>query len=197
MKLKELNPPIIQLPANQVFHRIQLLRPRKTSIKINGLLLAPAGLLASRFDLVGEPTAYLADSPETALYESLFRREVKSLSIDELKRRSLATFHSTRTLLLADLSSLSEPYPLLQATRIGITQALAQELRDQAADGVIYASAQHPQHSCICLFESGARALKRVSELALSHPGTDRLLTVVVEAARRSGVPLLPSAEMD
>jgi len=41
-------------------------------------VLAPLSGLVGRFDLADEATAYVADSLETALYESLFRREVRS-----------------------------------------------------------------------------------------------------------------------
>lgn len=78
MRLAELNPPIVELPAGQVFHRVQLSRPRAHSVVMNGLSMPPAGLRHGRFCLADEPVAYLADSPETALYESLLRRETVS-----------------------------------------------------------------------------------------------------------------------
>ncbi len=63
MKLQDLHPPIIELAAGQTFHRVQLSRARKTSVRMNGLLLAPIDLMANRFDLPHEATAYLADRP--------------------------------------------------------------------------------------------------------------------------------------
>ncbi|PUE49317.1 hypothetical protein B9Z47_07550 [Limnohabitans sp. 2KL-1] len=70
---------------------MQLTRARKTNVRINGLLLAPAGLQSGRFCLPSEATAYLADSEHTALYESIFRRDVHSRSLDELARKSPVT----------------------------------------------------------------------------------------------------------
>ena len=67
MNFIELNPPIIEFPAHQIWHRIQRKTARKDSVRINGFVLAPSGGLAGRFDLADEPTAYLGDSPETAL----------------------------------------------------------------------------------------------------------------------------------
>lgn len=79
MRFAELNPPIIELAAGQVFHRVQLIRPRSNSVLLNGLSLPPVGLRHGRFCLADDPVAYLADSAETALYESLLRRETVSL----------------------------------------------------------------------------------------------------------------------
>ena len=106
---------------------MQLTRARKTSVRINGLLLAPTGLQSGRFCLPSEPTAYLADSEHTALYESIFRRDAHSRSLDELARKSLVTFATKGRLRLADVRALAEPYPVLQAQRIAITQTFAQE----------------------------------------------------------------------
>ena len=139
MKFNELHPPILELAPGQCFHRVQLTRARKTSVRINGLLLAPTGLQTGRFCLPSEATAYLADSEHTALYESVFRRDVHSRSLDDLARRSLVQFLTKGRLRLADLRALAEPYPVLQAQRIAITQAFAQECRAQHLDGVVYA----------------------------------------------------------
>jgi hypothetical protein len=38
--------------------------------------------------------AYLADSPETALYESVFRREVRNCHWDRLLERAMVTFET-------------------------------------------------------------------------------------------------------
>jgi hypothetical protein len=80
---------------------------------------------------------------------------------------------------------------VLQAQRIAITQAFAQECRAQQLDGIVYASAQHPQHACVALFASGMAQVKKVLSLPLVKPGTRQLLTCVTDAARRSGVPLM------
>ena len=123
-----------------VFHRVQLIRPRATSVQMNGLSMPPVGLMHGRFCLPNEAVAYLADSPETALYESLLRREAVSITLSELRRRCLVEFVTMRPLRLADLRGLAEPYPVLQSLRVAQTQELAAECRAMA-----------PVSSCISL----------------------------------------------
>ncbi len=197
MKFKDLHPPILELAPGQTFHRVQLTRGRKTSVRVKGLLLAPTGLQSGRFCLPSEPTAYLADSEHTALYESIFRRDVQSRSLDELACKSLVTFTTKGRLRLADVRALAEPYPVLQAQRVAMTQAFAKECRAQQLDGIVYASAQHPLHACLALFTPGMAQLKKVAALPLVKPGTRQLLICVTDAARRSGVPLLDFPDAD
>ncbi|MEY4977945.1 MAG: hypothetical protein RLZZ352_215 [Pseudomonadota bacterium] len=104
MNLKELKPPLIELPAGQVFFRVQPLRARIDSVKAHGLLLPPAGVLSGRFCLPDQPTAYLADSADTALFESQFRRDAKSRSLSDLRKRALLQFITTAPLRLVDRS---------------------------------------------------------------------------------------------
>lgn len=191
MNLKELNPPLTELPAGQTFFRVQLLRARAGSVKANGLLLPPAGVLSGRFCLPEQVTAYLADSADTALFESLFRRDTKSRSLADLRQRALLQFTTIKPLRLVDLRPLAEPYPLLQSIRIAQTQALAADCFKADHHGLVYASAQHPQHACVALFPHGIAALRRTQQWPLVKPGTRQLLHTVVDAARRSGVPLL------
>lgn len=191
MNLKDLKPPLIELPAGQTFFRVQLLRARRGTVKTNGLLLAPAGTLSGRFCLPDQVTAYLADSVDTALFESRFRRDTKIRRLEEFQKRALARFVTTSSLRLLDLRQLAESYPLLQSLRYEQTQALAFESFNAGHQGVIYASAQQAEHACICLFPSGIVALKREQQQPLVKPGTRRLLHVVLDAARRSGVPLM------
>ena len=80
---------------------------------------------------------------------------------------------------------------MLLSLRIEQTQALAIDCVNAGYQGLIYASAQHLQHSCICLFPEGIAALKRQQQWPLVKSGTRQLLQAVVDAARRSGVPLL------
>lgn len=129
MKFKDLNPSIIELAAPFVFYRVQLIRPRAKSVRMNGLSMPPVGLMYGRFCLPNEAVAYLADSPETALYESLLRRETTSRSLTELRRRNLVEFVTTGPLRLADLRSLAEPYPVLQSLRVTQTQELAADCK--------------------------------------------------------------------
>lgn len=191
MNLKTRNPPLIELPAGQTFFRVQLLRARPGSVKRNGLLLPPAGVLSGRFCLPDQVTAYLADSADTALFESQFRRDVVSRSLADLRKRALLQFTTTRPLRLVDLRPLAEPYPLLQSLRFAQTQALALDCFKAGHHGLVYASAQHPQHACVGLFPHGIDQLRRTQQWPLVRPGTQRLLHAGVDAARRSGVPLM------
>ena len=147
--------------------------------------------MAGRFDLPDEPTAYLADSPETALYESLFRREVRSCHWDRLNQRSLVSFDGRAGLRLADLRGLEERYPVLQSMRYETSQKFAQDCRQQELHGILYASAQHPYHSCVCLFKAGMERTKKVTAFALVEPGSGNLLKSVANAARGSQVPIV------
>ena len=97
MKFKDINPTVIELAPLYVFYRTQLVTPRATSLKMNDVSMPPVGLMHGRYCLPDEPVAYLADSPETALYESLLRRETVSISLSELRRRCLAEFVTTGT----------------------------------------------------------------------------------------------------
>ncbi len=191
MKFKDLDPSVVELPANQVFYRVQLIRARSSSVLLHGLSLPPAGLMQGRFCLPGESVAYLADSPETALYESLLRRETSSRNLSEFRRRCLVEFVTLGTLRLADLRELAEPYPVLQSLRVAQTQECAQDCHSMGLDGILYASAQHAHHDCMALFERGMSRLKKRGSQRLVKAGTHRLLRVLHLALSRSGVPLL------
>lgn len=181
--------PKIELPVGQVFHRVQRNVVRKGSVKINRMILPPAGIKAGRFCLANGVTAYLADSIETALYEAVFRREQKTfVALEDLRLKALGTFTSKEPLRLVDLRGFEEQYPVLQSQRIQHTQSFAEECFGECCDGILYASAQHPHHECVCLFETGAKKLGFVQAWPLVKPGTDILHRAVVEAARRSGV---------
>ena len=147
-------PPILEISAHQIWHRVQRATARRGSVRLKGYVLAPTGGLTGRFDLADEPTAYLADSPETALYESVFRREVRSCHWDRLLERTMVTFETRASVHLAELRGLEERYPVLQSLRYDVSQKFAQDCRQQNLQGILYASAQHPRHSCLCLFKS-------------------------------------------
>lgn len=68
MNFDDLNPPYIEIPPHYLWYRIQRVKARSDSVRTRGFVLAPAGSLAGRFDLADEPTAYLADTEVTALY---------------------------------------------------------------------------------------------------------------------------------
>jgi hypothetical protein len=191
MNFKDLHPPILEIPAHQIWHRVQRSSVRRSSVRLKGYVLAPTGGLTGRFDLADEPTAYLADSPETALYESVFRREVRNCHWDRLLERTMATFETRASLRLADLRGLEERYPVLQSMRYETCQKFAQDCRLQGLHGILYASAQHPHHSCVCLFKAGIEQTRKLTAFALVDPGTGNLLRSVANAARGSQVPMV------
>ncbi|MEJ8816219.1 RES family NAD+ phosphorylase [Variovorax ureilyticus] len=191
MNLNDLNPPLVELPPNLTWYRIQRTRALRGSVRLRGFVLPPKGVMAGRFDLSDEATAYLADSELTALYESEFRREATSCHIERLRKRSLTSFSATATLRLVDLRGLEEQFPVLQSLRYEATQAFAADCRSAGAHGVLYASAQHSYHACVCLFEAGIDRMKRIAQVDLVLPGTGRLHQSVVLAARGSAVPLI------
>ncbi len=66
MKLHDLNPPILEIPKQERWHRVQRIKAIKCSVRSTGFVLPPTGLLASRCDLKYQTTAYRADTAETA-----------------------------------------------------------------------------------------------------------------------------------
>lgn len=184
-------PPILEVPAHQVWLRVQRKTARKDSVRQKGYVLAPPGGLAGRFDLEDEATAYLADSPETALYESLFRREVRSCHFSRIEQRVLLSFETQAPLRLVDLRGLEAHYPVLQSMRYEASQEFAAACRQQELHGVLYASAQHASHNCVCLFGVGIDRTKKVATVDLVQAGTGLLHKAVVSAARGSQVPIL------
>jgi hypothetical protein len=51
MNFKELDPPVIEIPKQQKWYRIQRQKSRKDSVKNNGFILPPVGNLDGRFNL--------------------------------------------------------------------------------------------------------------------------------------------------
>lgn len=183
-------PPIIEFPAPQTWYRLQRLKPRSDTVRIGGFLLAPPTLPVGRFDLPGEPTGYLADSAETALYETVMRREARSCSLGSLRLRALASFSTPGGMRIADVRGLVEANPVLVSQRYESTQAFAAHCSEVGLDGVLYASAQHPQHDCLALFPPALRRCKRLEQSPLVRGG-NQLLKPVVTALRGSMVPLI------
>lgn len=105
--------------------------------------------------------------------------------------RSLAVFTTTATLLRADLRALPEQFPVLVSQRYELSQLTARTCRDQGLHGLLYASAQHPEHTCLCLFSEGISRMKRTSHVPLIQASTGALHKAVVLAARGSQVPLI------
>ena len=69
---------------------------------IGPLKLAPIGDMSGRFALATSETGYFAESPETAIYESLVRREIVSLSIGNAAGRQLLCLRAIRPVQLLD-----------------------------------------------------------------------------------------------
>ncbi|MDM0117947.1 RES family NAD+ phosphorylase [Variovorax sp. J22R133] len=153
------------------------------SVRLNGHVLPPTGLMTGRFDLADEPTTYLADSEDTSMYEAVFRRDVHSVRLQRLKQRFLATFETIRRLRVADLRGLEEEHPVLQSARYLYTQEFALDCRRRGLGGILYASAQHANHGCICLFKSGISKMDRLAVTPLVS-SSQQLHRAVVRAAR-------------
>lgn len=191
MNFKELDPPVIEIPKQQKWYRIQRQKTRKDSIRNNGFILPPIGKTDGRFDLQHHAAAYLADSPETALYETRFRRETRNCTIASLRERSLVTFETTQRLRLVDLRGHEESFPVLQSLRYEHTQSLADDCYKLGMQGIVYASAQHPYHDCLCLFENGLASMRKINSTPLVEPQSNRFLKAVVNAAHGSLVPII------
>ncbi|MGJ7535181.1 MULTISPECIES: RES family NAD+ phosphorylase [unclassified Variovorax] len=192
MNFKNFELPYVELPLQEPWYRIQRTHALPVSARVNGFILAPAGTLDGRFDLIDDVTAYLADTEETALYETRFRRELMACSLSQLRGYSAVCFKSERRLRLVDLRGMAEKFPGLQSPRHESTQALASECRNAALDGIIYSSAQHPQHVCICLFRQGMPKMKMQSSNPLVEPSTNALRPAVLRAAKGSLLPWVP-----
>lgn len=193
MNPNEFQPTYTEQPPGQRFLRLQRLRAMPGSIRTNGFILPPADILAARFDVAGASVAYLADSDLTALYETLFRRDAQNCTWDRLEVRALTEFRSTKPLRLVDLRGMEEKYPFLVSERLHETQALASRWHQDGLDGVLYASAQHPQHECTALFPGGIGKVKRVSVMPLIHPLYSTVLKSVQVASTHSKVPVIKS----
>lgn len=91
---------------------------------------------------------------------------------------------------VADVRGLIEANPVLVSQRYEATQEFAAHCYESGLDGVVYASAQHPQHDCLALFPLALRKCKRLEHSPLVG-GANQLLRPVVTALRGSMVPLI------
>lgn len=183
--------PELRLPPGATLYRVQLRRARRNSQRIGPLRLAPPGLMSGRFDLHGAPVAYLAESPDTALYEAVFRREVLAVSLARLLQRSLLSLQTDASLTLADLRGHAAAWPVLQSLRFGATQTLAADLHGRGFDGIVYRSAQHHGQDCHALFGPALTHLRRGWSRPLVNAGGG-MHRLCVQALRGSQVPLVP-----
>jgi hypothetical protein len=148
-------------------YRVQRSGSRPGTVTIGGLKLPPPGALVGRFDLSLFPVGYFAEAPETAIYESLARREATALSLFLLARRQLLAVQSRRGNRLADLRPHVSSWPVLQSLRLHVTQQLAADAQRLGFEGIVYRSAQQYAHDCYALFGSALRALQMFSRVAL------------------------------
>ena len=92
--------PPVTLSASQTVYRVQRIKARPGAVTTGALKTAPIGDMSGRFALTGAATGYFAESPETAVYESLARREAVWLSISNAARRQLLCLRTTRDVQL-------------------------------------------------------------------------------------------------
>lgn len=193
MKLVELEYAVdCTLPSPSILYRVQRLRSRRGAVAVGSLRVPPRGLLLNRFDLVDDEVAYFAESNETAVYETLARREATSLSMTTIAGRALLTLQTTASLRLLDLRFHAGAWPVLQSLRFAETQELAREARALGYDGLIYRSAQQYGSDCVVLFGAGAmRCVKLVTKLPLvnSAGGLHRALAEAIRGAKVLFVP--------
>lgn len=193
MKLVELEHAVdFTLPSPSILYRVQRMRSRRGAVAVGPLRVPPRGLHLNRFDLVDDEVAYFAESSETAVYETLARREATMLSLTVVASRVLLTLQTTAPLRLLDLRFHAGAWPVLQSLRYAETQELAREARALGYDGLIYRSAQQYGSDCVVLFGAGAmRCVKLVTKLPLVSPA-GALHRAAAEAIRGAKVPLTP-----
>jgi hypothetical protein len=180
------------LPAPTILSRVQRQRSRPGAVAIGPLRLPPRGLMKGRFDLADDDVGYFADSPETAIYETLARREATALSMSTLAKRSLLTLRTTAPLTLLDLRCHACAWPVLQSLRYQITQELAKSAREHGYQGIVFRSAQQYGSDCFALFGDALRTIRLESKLPLLQPGTGALHRAMAAAVRGSQIPLTP-----
>lgn len=193
MKLEELeHAPDFILPSPSILYRVQRLRSRRGAVAVGQLRVPPRGLLLNRFDLADDEVAYFAEASETAVYETLARREATSLSMSTVASRALLTLQTTAPLRLLDLRFHAGAWPVLQSLRYVETQELARGARAAGYDGLIYRSAQQYGSDCVALFGASAmRCMKPITKLPLVSPA-GALHRAAAVAIRRARVPLMP-----
>jgi hypothetical protein len=163
MKLQDLQyAPLALLPIEQTIYRIQSRQSRRGSVKVGPLKLAPAADMTGRFALASHPTGYFAESPETAIYESLVRREAVSLSLSIAQARSLLCLRTTSPIQLLDLRPHTPSWPVLQSLRFTSTQAIAADALAAGFAGIVYRSAQQYGQDCYVVFGDSLKLFKLV-----------------------------------
>ncbi len=180
-----------KLAAGQSLYRVQRRTAISGTTRRGPLKLAPPGVTAGRFDLEATPCAYLAESPETSLYESVFRREVTGVSLTRLAQLELVTVQITHESEFGDLRPHASSWPVLQSLRYRETRELAEAAFNAGYQGLLYRSAQQFGQDCMVWFDPPAGAVKLLSATPLVNE-SGALSRWAFDAARRSRVPLVP-----
>ena len=180
-----------KLPAGQSVFRVQRSVAKPQTIRRGPLKLPPLGVGSGRFDLAAAPCAYRAEAPETALYESVFRREAMGVSLAHLARLELVTMTLTEEIELGDLRPHASLWPVLQSLRYSETRELAEAAYAAGYKGLLYRSPQQFGQDCIAWFDPSSTAVKLLSATALVNRA-GALSRWALDAARRSCVPLVP-----
>ncbi len=192
MKLQDLTfVPEHAVPPALTLYRVQRAVSRPGTVTVGPLKLAPPGALIGRFDLAALSVGYFAEAPETAIYESLARREATGLSLSLLAKRRLLALHTRRALRLADLRPHVSSWPFLQSFRLHLTQRLADDAQRLGFEGIVYRSAQQYAHDCYALFGSTVRALRLSWQVPLVNSAGNPHRSLAA-ALIGSQVPLLP-----
>jgi hypothetical protein len=193
MKLSDLEiAPDLILPEHSVLYRIQRRRPRRGAVPIGPIRVPQRGGLIGRFDVVTDEVGYFAESPETAIYETLARREATHLSQSELRRRVLLVLHTVRPLRLLDLRQHANAYPVLQSLRFHVTQEISADAYGAGYEGIVYQSAQQYGCDCFSLNSNAMRGLRLASKKLLIEPGTGALHRALALAIRGSQIAVVP-----
>ena len=187
--LEHLSP--YRLAQGQSLYRTQRAAVTGSAIARGPLHLAPVGSLSGRFDLAGLPCAYLAEAPDTALFEAIFRREATSVSVAALQLRELVAVQTRHEVMLGDLRPHAAAWPVLQSLRGSETRGLAAEAHKAGFSGLVYRSAQHFGQDCFALFDPPSTLTKELWRVALAN-AQGAVNKWVADAERRSLVPLVP-----
>ena len=192
MKLRDLQylPPTL-LAASRTIYRIQHTRRRAGTLTIGPLKLAPAGDLSTRFAVPAAAAGYFAESPDTAVYEALARREAVSLSLSKAAVRQLLCLQAERPIHLLDLRQHVSSWPVLQSLRFSATQQVAAEALAAGFEGIAYRSAQHYGQDCFVVFGGALSALKLVWRKMLVMPdgAMHQALATAIRGAQIAVVP--------
>ena len=186
--------PRFDLLPPQLLFRVQHSSARAGTVKIGTrlLMLPPSNLLSGRFDIAGQPVAYFAERPETAVYEAICRREATGVSFALMAKRSLLSVQTTAKITVLDLRPHALSWPVLQSLRFDQTQALAAEALAAGLSGIVYRSAQQYGMDCFALWGQALRALDRMSLESLVESRSGNLHAAVATALNGSQLPLLP-----